>query len=97
MSLEGRCLNRARRHSQECSLTCSSEVSASLSEKYLHRRSAALSGSEEEICSKALVSLPRWSGSKGAYLERKAAEELGLPVFNYRTFVQGLPGTSPRK
>lgn len=47
-----------------------------------------------------LVSLPRWSSSKGAWLERHVAEEMGKPVWNLAAFLkayQGLPGTSPRK
>lgn len=40
----------------------------------------------------ALVSLPRWSSSKGAHLERQVAIEIGLPVANLQTFLKGLPG-----
>lgn len=35
-----------------------------------------------------LVSLPRWSSSEGAYIERKAAEQIGLPVWNLASFLK---------
>lgn len=38
--------------------------------------------------SDSLVSLPRWSSSRGAYLERKVAEEIGLPVWNLAAFLK---------
>ena len=47
------------------------------------------------ICIKALVndctglvSLPRWSSSKGAWLERHVAEEMGKPVWNLASFLK---------
>jgi hypothetical protein len=38
--------------------------------------------------SSALVSLPQWSSSKGAWLERKVAEEIGIPVWNLGAFMK---------
>lgn len=38
--------------------------------------------------SDALVSLPRWSGSKGAHLERHVAMEIGLPCYNLAAFLR---------
>ena len=38
--------------------------------------------------SDVLVSLPRWSGSKGAHLERHVAMEIGLPCYNLAAFLR---------
>jgi hypothetical protein len=52
---------------------------------------------QELLRSEGLVSLPRWSGSKGAHLERKVAEEIGIPVWNLAAFLKEQPGIVPEK
>lgn len=37
---------------------------------------------------KALVSLPRWSRSDGAWLERQMAKQLDMPTWNLSTFLK---------
>ena len=38
--------------------------------------------------SKSLVSLPRWSSSAGAWMERKVMEQLERPVWNLAAFLK---------
>ena len=54
---------------------------------YLCRDIAVLMEIHQEYISRLFISLPGWTGSKGACLERRFAEELGFRFLDIRTLI----------